>query len=132
MFSIESAAEYEDTVTGYEFHTYKPYASCTYKNNDEIRIAVSQQDIITAPFESTLHITGKVIAKKVGGVDADISFVNNAMAYLFDNIRFEIGGIEVDHTKNPGITSTIKGLMSVRDQDKDSLKNACWLGAGNT
>lgn len=132
MFAIESAAEYENTVTSYEYHTYKPYASCTYKNNDEIRIAVSQQDIITAPFESTLHITGKIAGKKTGGVDANISLVNNAVAHLFDDIRFEIGGIEVDHTKNPGVASTIKGLISVRDVEMGSLKNACWLGAGKT
>lgn len=130
MFAIESAAEYENTVTGYEYHTYKPYASCTFKNNDEIRIAISQQDILTAPFESVLHISGKLACKTAAGVDADVSLVNNAIAFLFDDIRYEIGGIEVDHTKNPGITTTIKGLLSVRDVEKDNLKNACWLGAG--
>lgn len=133
MFAIERAAEYENTVTGYEYHTYRPYASCTYKNNDEIRIAVSQQDIITAPFESSLHISGKINAKKADGTtEADVSLVNNAMAHLFDDIRYEIGGIEVDHTKNPGISTTIKGLLSVHDSEKDSLKNSCWLGAGQT
>lgn len=132
MFAIENAAEYENTVTGYEYHTYKPYASCTYKNNDEIRIAVSQQDILTAPFESTLHITGKITAKKAGNQTAKVSLVNNAIAYLFDDIRYEIGGIELDHTKNVGTTTTMKGILSVRDVEKDSLKNACWLGVGKS
>lgn len=130
MFAIDSVVEYENTVTGYEYHTYKPYASCTYKNNDEIRIAISQQDIITAPFESTLYISGKIDAKKTDNSAAKVSLVNNAIAYLFDDIRYEIAGIEVDHTKNPGIASTIKGLLSTRDAEKVSLKNACWLGAG--
>lgn len=130
MFAIDSAAEYENTVTGYEYHTYKPYASCTYKNNDEIRISISQQDIITAPFESALHISGKITCKNATNAAVDVSLVNNAIAYLFDDIRYEIGGIEVDHTRNPGITTTLKGLLSVRDVEKDSLYNACWLGAG--
>jgi hypothetical protein len=132
MFVIDSKAQYENTVTGYEYHTYKPYPSCTFKNNDEIRISVSQQDIITAPFESTLHISGKITAKKAGDVDASISLVNNAVAHLFDDIRYEIGGIEVDHSKNPGITTTVKGLLSLNNVENATLKNACWLGAGKT
>lgn len=130
MLDIERAAEYSDVVTGLEFHSHRPYASSTYNNNDEIRIPISQQDIITAPYESTLHITGTVSGKKAGGAATDVSLVNNAIAHLFDDIRYEIGGIEVDRTRNVGITSTLKNLLSVRDGEESVLKNACWLGAG--
>lgn len=54
------------------------------------------------------------------------------MAFLLEDIRYEIGGIEIDRTKNVGITSTIKNLLSVRKDEEPSLKNACWLGAGQT
>ena len=131
MLEIESPAEYSDIITGMEFHSHKPYASSTFKNNDEIRIPISQQDIITAPFESMLHIKGTLSAKK-DATDTDVYLVNNAMAYLFEDIRYEIGGVEVDRTKNAGITSTIKNLLSVRPSYLDNLKNACWLGAGQT
>ncbi|XP_046660299.1 uncharacterized protein LOC124361346 [Homalodisca vitripennis] len=132
LLAIESAAEYDEVVTGWEFHSHKPYASSTLKNNDEIRIPISQQDIITAPFESSIHITGKVSAKKADGSEASISLINNAIAFLFDDVRYEIGGIEVDRTKNVGITSTIKGLLSIRDEEQKCLVNACWLGPNTT
>ncbi|XP_046679031.1 uncharacterized protein LOC124366488 [Homalodisca vitripennis] len=132
LLAIESAAEYDEVVTGWEFHSHKPYASPTLKNNDEIRIPISQQDIITALFESSIHITGKVSAKKADGSEASNSLINNAIAFLFDDVRYEIGGIEVDRTKNVGITTTIKGLLSIRDEEQKCLVNACWLGPNTT
>lgn len=132
MLDIENKAEYSDVITGIEFHTHKPYASSTFKNNDEIRIPISQQDIITAPFDSTLHIVGRVSGKKQDGTAAEVHFVNNAVAFLFDDIRYEIGGVEVDRIKNVGITTTIKNLLSVQQGELESLKNACWLGSGKT
>jgi hypothetical protein len=132
MLDIENSAEYSDVITGIEFHTHKPYASSTFKNNDEIRIPISQQDIITAPFDSTLHIVGKVSGKKQNGDAADVYFINNAVAFLFDDIRYEIGGVEIDRIKNAGITTTIKNLLSIQQGELESLKNACWLGAGKT
>src|SRR5436190_14874524 len=132
MLDIESGADYSDIITGMEYHAHKPYASSTYKNNDEIRIPVSQQDIITAPFESTLHIKGTVSGKKTDGSAADVSLVNNAMSFLFDELRYEIGGVQLDRTKNVGITTTIKNCLSIQKAEENNLKNACWLGVGNT
>src|SRR5436190_2744515 len=132
MLDIESDVDYSDIITGMEYHVHKPYASSTFKNNDEIRIPVSQQDVITAPFESTLHITGTLSGKKADNSDASVSLVINAMAYLFDEIRYEIGGVQLDRTKNVGITTTIKNCLSIQSGEEAALKNACWLGVGNT
>lgn len=131
MLDIESPAEYSEVVTGMEYHSHRPYASTTYNNNDEVRIPISQQDIITAPFESTLHVTGTVSGKK-GATSVVVKLVNNAIAFLFDDIRYEIGGIEIDRTKNVGITSTLKSILSIRDEEKHNLENACWFGPGES
>lgn len=133
MLDIEQAANYNGVVTGFEFHSHKPYASTTYTDSDEIRIPISQHDIITAPFESSLYITGALSGKKADGTtDSDIKFVNNAIAYLFEDIRYELNGIEVCKTRNLGTASTIKGLLSFRPEEENSLKNSCWLGVDKT
>lgn len=133
MLDIESPVNYSDIITGMEYHSHKPYASSTYNNNDEIRIPISQQDIVTAPFESTLHVTGVLSGKKADNTTgASVSLVNNAIAFLFDDIRYEIGGIEIDRTKNVGITSTIKNLLSIKSGETGNLENACWFGPGKT
>lgn len=55
-------------ITGMEFHSHKPNASSTFNESDEIRIPISQQDIVTAPFESTLYITGTLRVKRPTGL----------------------------------------------------------------
>lgn len=132
MLDIEQPVEYDDAITGFEFHSHKPYASTTFTDSDEIRIPISQHDIITAPFESSLYITGTLEGKKADGTDSDIELVNNAMAYLFEDIRYEINGIEICKTRNLGVTSTIKGLLSFRPEEEYSLNNSCWFGVNKT
>lgn len=132
LLAIDSKAVYNDSITGYEFHTHKPYASATYGNNDEIRIGLNQQDIITAPCDSILHIKGTLSGKKADGTAATIKLVNNAIAFLFDDIRYEIAGTEIDRTRNVGISSTIKNLMSIKLNDVNKVQNAGWVGAGVT
>lgn len=130
MLDIEGGVEYSDIITSCEYHTHKPYASSTFKNNDEVRIAISQQDIITAPFESSLFVSGKIV--KAGGGNPNASLINNAMAYLFEDIRYEVNGIPVDRTKSVGIVTTIKNLLSIRQNETNTVLNAGWLGPGKT
>lgn len=131
MLSIDKGVDYDNVLTGIEYHSYKPYVSSTFSNNDEIRIPISQQDIITAPFESYLHITGNLSAKTTADAEAKVKFVNNAIAFLFDEIRYELAGVEIDRTKYLGVTSTIKGILSTQSGEQSMLKNACWVGVGN-
>lgn len=127
MLDIDNPVEYSDTITSLEYHSHKPYASSTLDNNDEIRIPISQQDIITAPYLSILHITGKAEAKTAGAA-VDLNLVNNAIAHLFEDIRYEISGIEVDRTKNVGITSTIKNLLSITTGEQGNLETLVGYG----
>lgn len=132
LFEIDNEAEYSNLITGMEYHTHKPYASNTFNNNDEIRIPVNQQDTITAPFESYIYVRGKLSAKKADGTSATCKLVNNTIAFLFDSIRYEIAGIEVDRTKNVGIATTIKTLLSTRLEEVNAMYNSGWFGAGKT
>ena len=133
MLAIEERPQFDNTFVKWEYHTHRPYASSTLGNNDEIRIPISQQDVITCPAYSFLHISGKVSGTKANGTDeATVKLVNNAMAFLFEDIRYEISGIEIDRVKNVGITTTLKNILSIRDQEKKRMKTACWLGPGES
>lgn len=48
------------------------------------------------------------------------------MAFLFDEIRYEISNIEIDRVKNVGITTSIKNLLSAKPNDINWMENACW------
>lgn len=127
ILSVDQGPLFEDTITHIEYHTHSPYASTRYGNNDEIRIPIQQQDIFTLPSESFLYIEGKW--NKNTGVTADINvnLVNNGLAFLFEEIRYELAGVEVDRTKNVGITSTIKTYLSINGHDSKVMRNVGWV-----
>ena len=52
--------------------------------------------------------------------------INNAIAFLFEKIRYELAGVEVDRTKSVGIT-TIRTVLSASKQDIVSMQNAGWV-----
>ena len=50
---------------------------------------------------------------------------NNCVAFIFDEIRYELNGVEIDRNRNVGITSTLKNYVTVFDRSV-ILRNAGW------
>jgi hypothetical protein len=126
ILDITQGPTFDETIWEKEYHTHNPYASSKLNNNDEIRIPIQQQDIYTLPSESYLYIEGRV-TKKDGNAGSTVPFINNPMAYLFDEIRYEISGVTVDSTKKVGISSTLKGFASLSPSEKNLLAIAGWV-----
>ncbi|KAL4153495.1 hypothetical protein QTP88_001328 [Uroleucon formosanum] len=55
-----------------------------------------------------------------------VKLINNGHSYLFEQIRLEINGIEVDSTRVLGITSSLKGYLSGTPDNYDCYENAGW------
>ena len=49
---------------------------------------------------------------------------NNCVAFIFDEIRYELNGVEID--RNVGITSTLKNYVTVSSDRSVILRNAGW------
>src|SRR5436190_778831 len=86
-------------------------------NGEEVRICVNNQDILTLPSQSYLYVKGKFSNKDKG------HFVKNGLAFLFDEVRYEIASKEVDSVRNPGIASLMKYVCS--PNTKKRYSNAC-------
>jgi hypothetical protein len=110
-----------------EQHTYQPYSSKSFGNGDEIRIAIQHQDICTYPGRSFIHTEGKLLKSDGGSPFKDFDLTNNAFAFLFDEIRYEINGVEITRVRNLGTTSTLKGYASYSIEKVKSLLNSGWL-----
>lgn len=111
ILSVAESVFVDNSVTNYQFHSHTPYANTTFLNNDEVRIPIQNQDLMTLPSESYLYIEGKLLNSE-DKTSATLRFTNNGFAFLFDEIRYELGGVVVDRNRNPGITSTIKTYVS--------------------
>lgn len=125
ILDILQEPQFDEAITRYEYHTMSPYVSNTLNNNDEIRIPLYQQDVYTLPCESYLYIEGKFTTddQKTKLESDKCKLVNNAMMFLFDEIRYELAGKEINHVRNPGITTLMKTFLSFRNAEQNILKS---------
>ncbi|XP_011877608.1 PREDICTED: uncharacterized protein LOC105567377, partial [Vollenhovia emeryi] len=130
ILNIGEEPVFDDRIVKIETHSYNPFANTTFGHSDEIRIPIQQEDLYTLPHESFLYIEGKLTtAKQVP--EADVVLGNNCVAFMFDEIRYELDGVEIDRTRNVGITSTLKNYVSTSVDKMATLKNAGWDVAFN-
>lgn len=130
MLAVETRAQFDESITEYEYRTHTPFTSTSFKPNDEVRIAINQQDGFTYPCESYLHVTGNVTKADGRTNDPTLEMCNNAIAFLINEIRYEIGGVIVDRTKSVGVTTCIRNFVSLTPSDEIRMMNACWLSVG--
>ncbi|XP_011883622.1 PREDICTED: uncharacterized protein LOC105570785 [Vollenhovia emeryi] len=130
ILNIGEEPVFDNRIVKIETHSYNPFANTTFGYSDEIRIPIQQQDLYTLPHESFLYIEGKLTtAKQIP--ESDVVLGNNCVAFMFDEIRYELDGVEIDRTRNVGITSTLKNYVSASVDKMATLKNAGWDEAFN-
>ncbi|XP_070522394.1 uncharacterized protein [Cardiocondyla obscurior] len=99
---IDDKPIFDNSIVKSETHTYNPYAITTFGDSDEIRIPIQQQDLFTLP------------------------------SFMFDEIRYELNGVEIDRNRNVGITSTLKNYISLTSDNAVMLQNAGWSETSTT
>lgn len=124
ILNIHRGVSYDDRIVKVDYRSYSPYSN-SFKNNDENRIVVQNQDTYLQPSESLLYIEFSV-AKTDGTKSVDASLVNNIVPFLFTEIRYELNGVEIDRTRNPGIVTTLKNYISYNENESKMLYNAGW------
>lgn len=129
ILNIKKSVLSDDSITGIQYHSYNPYTT-TFDNSDEIRISIQQQDLYVLLHESHINIEGSITRAEDAPETSQMpSLINNGVAFLFDEIRYELNGFEIDRCKNVGITSTMKGYVSFTPNDMNSLKTASWTNS---
>lgn len=131
MLAVEKRAKFDESVVDYEYRTHAPFTSTTFRANDEVRIAIQQQDGFTLPCESLLRVAG-TLTKEDGTPNTNLHYENNSLAFIFEEIRYEIGGTVVDRVRNLGTTSTLHNLVSLTPGEESRYENAMWFGYGKT
>lgn len=130
----------DNSIAGAEFHTHQPLTT-RYENNDEIRIPL-QDDLCTLPSESYIFIVGSLKKKPVAATPTtpattpagvpNAKFCNNGIAFLFSSIRYEVNGVTVDNTTNPGITTSMKGYVSLSPNESRKFQNGGWYALNDS
>jgi hypothetical protein len=129
ILNVVQGANYDNSIAKLEYHSYSPFLN-SFNNGDEIRISIQHQDLHLLLCESLIYIEGRLL-KNDNTVSATALLVNNTIAYLFESIRYELNGIEIDNNKNVGHTSLIKNYLSLNEGESKMLRNAGWAPENN-
>ncbi|RLU15073.1 hypothetical protein DMN91_012960 [Ooceraea biroi] len=83
------------------------------------------KDLYTLPHESFLYIEGKLT---LNGdlIGPRMVMGNNCVAFMFDEIRYGLDGVEIDRNRNVGITSTLKNNTLLTLDRGITLGNSGW------
>ncbi|XP_043469431.1 uncharacterized protein LOC122503074 [Leptopilina heterotoma] len=124
LLNIPAAVNFDESIAHYEIHAHQPYASSSFNNSDEIRIAVQDQDLCILPTKSLLHIFGRLTKNNGITLTQNVHLSNNAVCFLFDEIRYELNGIEIDRCKYVGHTTILKNYTSQTSNQLNFIENA--------
>ena len=114
---------FDQSLVSLHEHTYKPYGSPYYRNSDVIRIPINFQDLILDIADSYIYIEGKFTPSDI---TKRCYLSNNALAFLFDEIRYEMGGEQVVVVRKPGITTAMKTMVSYGQTHMRTLLTTGW------
>lgn len=116
--------KFDNTIVGEEIHTYHPHTK-SFDNSDIIEISINQHDAFISLYEADICISGELEKLDPNG-SGTCELTQNFAAYLFESISYELNGKEVDKTRDPGLTSTIKGLLTLNENESKSLDISGW------
>ena len=125
LLNIYSPIMYDESVTNYEIHSYQPYNSTRFQNNDEICISIQNQDLNVQPSRSSIHIVG-LFSKRDGSPLQNTRLSNNAFMFLFEKIVYKLTAVEIDCCRHVGLTTLMKGLVSFTAAQSMTLVNSGW------
>lgn len=128
LLDIRTPIVFDESICHYEVHAHQPYATSSFRNNDEIHIAIQHQDQCLLPSRSSIHIQGKLTQEDGTPFKSGTVATNNAICFLFSEIRYELNAIEIDKCKNVGITSSMKAFPSISQNKLEFLASAGWNG----
>ena len=130
ILSIQTPVTFDESVAHYEVHAHQPYTA-SFNNSDEIRISIQHQDLCLLSSRSALHICGRLVKGNNTPIE-HTKLVNNAICHLFEEIRYELNAIEIDKCKNVGLTTLMKGWVSLNPTQNFIIENAGWIDVEET
>lgn len=122
IFDIYRKPQFDESIQKIETRTFHPQVKF-FGNNDVTEISINHGDSWLLMHEAALYIEGQ-LEKSAG--NGKISLVNNACAFLFDTISYELNGKEIESVRDPGIVSTIRGYLCYGSTDSKHLDIAGW------
>ena len=116
ILTVYDSPTFDDSVCGEEYRWYIPRIQ-SFDNSDETRIPISNQESYTYPHNSYIYIRGKIEDMEGTG---EVKLINNTYIFLFDEIKYELNGNEIDRCLKPDYATTIKIINCKWNQENEN------------
>lgn len=131
ILQIQEKFHVDESIKGYEYVEYQPQIGCPLNGGSgQITITIENTDDFFHPRHSWLLIEGNLVKKADDGVyEATdlISLTNNGIMYLFADIKYSLGGQEIENLNHPGFATTMLGMAKYPlDYAKGPGIMQCW------
>lgn len=122
ILQVQKGVSHINDITSKQYHTYTPYTTA-FNNNDEIRIAIQSRDLYVQPSDSYLFIEFTVEGlNATTAIPTDASFAYALGTHFFQEMRYELNGVEIDRCKTPAITTLMKTMVACKSTDRSALQ----------
>ena len=130
ILQIQEKYSEDNSIKSLEPYAFQPISGTQLNGAGQITIRIENQDSFFLPRRSWLQIEGKLVKAAAAAVYADvddIALTNNGLMYLFDNIKYELSGQEIESLYHPGHATTMLGLTKYSsDYNAGPGLNQCW------
>ena len=121
----------DDSIESLQFSDYTPQSQSNLDNpGGLIQIDINATDAYLLPAKSYIHIKGQLVRadnNNAYAADAEVTLINNAMMYLFENIKYELGTTDVETITSPGQVTSMLGYLSYPDDyNSNAGLLSCW------
>jgi hypothetical protein len=134
--NISEPSPIDESIESQQYREYEPQNPLAVNSNQAIQIDIQNQDIFTQPSKSFLYIEGELAstdATNAYAVDTKVSLINNAIPYMFSQMRFLLNNTEIESIMNPGQATTMKGLLTIgAETNLAEGLNMCWKTDSST
>ena len=120
ILNVLAGSSFGELISKFAYMAHLPLTANRYGFNDRIQFQVHQTDAYTLPSQSYLLIKGQLEKMK----DSDVQFADNGIAFLLEEIRYNMNYVEVDNTRSLGSATLLKGLASMTLNEYQSSSNS--------
>ena len=131
ILNIQDKCAVDESIKSLETYAYQPISGTKYNIAGQIVIRIENTDAFFIPSDSWLQIEGKLVKDSDGtsafATGKKITLTNNGLLFLFDNMKYDLNGQEIESVYHPGYATTMLGLAKYSsDFNAGPCLNQCW------
>ena len=129
--NILEPVRYDNSIESWQYSDYTPQNQANLNTRcSPILIEINASDAYLNPSKSYIVIKGQLVRNDNNNpydANDEIALVNNAMMYLFSELRYSMGGVIMERISDPGQTTSMLGyLMQPDDYSTSAGLKSCW------